>query len=265
MKTSLIITLIIFFKTFAFSQKGIEDQLGFKATYQLTAKLDSTDNDFVVSEEMLLFIGNEVSTFSSKAMNLQNSLKISGDAGSTAKEALTEFNYIILKDSKHKKMYYTHKIVEDNFFYSQDLNLFDWKILEDTKVYLNYQCQKAVTLFAGREFFAWFTTEIPISEGPYKFNGLPGLIVELYDSEEDYIFNLIGFEKMAPIIPIKFKLRNYIEIDRKKLLELWYEYKRDPFTYINHPNITISPEIHKKYQMAFQKALEQRNNPIELE
>tara|TARA_R110002167_G_scaffold363007_1_gene582702 strand:+ start:3256 stop:4053 length:798 start_codon:yes stop_codon:yes gene_type:complete len=264
MKTSVIILFSIIFNTYVFSQKGFEDQLEYKATYQLTAKLDSTDSDFVKSEEMLLFIGNEVSTFSSKGMNLENSLKISGNTGSTSKAALTEFHYIIVKDAKNKKMYYTHKIVDDNFFYSQELNPFNWAILEETKAILNYECQKAVTSFAGRKYFAWFTTEIPISEGPYKFNGLPGLIVEIYDTEEDYTFKLIGFEKLEPKILLKLKLKNYIEIDKSKLLDLWHEYKRDPFMYVNNPNVTISPEIHKKYQMTFKKMLEQRNNPLEL-
>ncbi|HCV82498.1 MAG TPA: GLPGLI family protein, partial [Zunongwangia profunda] len=42
-------------------------------------------------------------------------------------------------------------------------------------------------------------------------------------------------------------------------------YRKDPFTYINNPNITISPEVHQKYIESFAEMLEKENNPIELE
>ena len=59
----------------------------------------------------------------------------------------------------------------------------------------DWKLQKATTDFGGRKWTAWFTTEIPYSEGPYKFKGLPGLVVELSDSENNFQFELVKISK----------------------------------------------------------------------
>ncbi len=58
-----------------------------------------------------------------------------------------------------------------------------WEILEDEKQIGNFNCQKAKTEFRGRTYFAWFTLEIPTNIGPWKFHGLPGLILNITDLE----------------------------------------------------------------------------------
>ena len=129
---------------------------------------------------------------------------------------------------------------------------------------MKYTCIKATTTWAGRNYTAWFTKEIPISDGPYKFNLLPGLIVELYDDNKHYHFELLGFEKISN--PLKFKLnfKDYIKIDKQKLFEIWKNYKSDPFTYVNDPKTRISPEVHQQYKKAFTEEFKKRNNHIEL-
>ena len=68
---------------------------------------------------------------------------------------------------------------------------FNWEFDEnrDTTI-LEYSCQKATCKFAGRTYKAWYTTEIPVSEGPYKFRGLPGLIVRIADVNNEHVFQL---------------------------------------------------------------------------
>jgi len=86
---------------------------------------------------------------------------------------------------------FEHKLNERVVYYKDgprekefDLNEVDWEITEDYKNILGYECQKATTTFTARngkttEIVAWFTTEIPISSGPYRYAGLPGLILEI--------------------------------------------------------------------------------------
>ena len=64
-----------------------------------------------------------------------------------------------------------------------------WKIEKETKNLENYKLQRATTNFGGREWIAWFSSDIPISEGPYKFRGLPGLILFLEDSKQNFVFS----------------------------------------------------------------------------
>lgn len=72
-----------------------------------------------------------------------------------------------------------------------------WQLLPDTKMYNGYKLQKATTNFGGRNWTAWFCKDVPISEGPYKFRGLPGLIFLLNDSENNFIYKLFNNKKLA--------------------------------------------------------------------
>lgn len=259
------ISLTLFFISIStVSQNLIKDNYKYKATYKQTAQLDSTDSSFVKTENMQLFLGKQTSMFAAEAMSLQHALKIRGNSGNTSRAAVTEFPYIIIKDIANKKRYHTQKIAEDNFYYEESLNDFSWKIHSDTKQYKNYTCTKATANWRGRNYTAWFTKKIPLSNGPYKFNGLPGLIVELYDDKKQYYFELIGFERLPKSLPLNLKFSDYIRVKKEKLKEIWVTYKKDPFTYVNNPNIQISPETHKKYKEAFEANLKKRNNHIEL-
>ena len=97
----------------------------------------------------------------------------------------------------------------------------DWKIETDTKSENNYQLQKATAKFGGRSWEAWFIKDIPLAEGPFKFYGLPGLIYEVKDSKNNFIYNLSEIKKLdtpfdtSNILESHFGT-NPVKIDRKK-------------------------------------------------
>lgn len=264
MKTFYLLLFAVSIHFIGFSQSKLKDDFNYKITYNLTYKLDSTSIEKPKSELMILYFGDNLSLFSSRAKTLANPIVVRGNSGHTSRSALTKFHYEILKDNGTNVLYYTLQIVNDRFYYTQDKNLFDWKIMEETKQIKGYNVQKATTSFAGRDYTAWFSPEIPIAEGPYKFNGLPGLILEISDTANDYVFEFIGLEKKSPKLPFKINLKQYVKTEKEELLDLWYRYRRDPFTYANNPNVKISPEIHKKYIESFTEMLKKENNPIEL-
>lgn len=88
------------------------------------------------------------------------------------------------------------------FRFTEQIEPQDWVITEDTLHVLNYACQKATTSFRGRDYTAWFTLDIPVSEGPWKLHGLPGLILKVEDSEKTFCFQAIGLQDMrnTPIV-----------------------------------------------------------------
>lgn len=77
-----------------------------------------------------------------------------------------------------------------------------WKILAENDSVLSYLCSKAECQLKGRTWTAWFTAEIPISEGPWKLCGLPGLILKAEDSEGHYSFTATGVEQCHTYRPI---------------------------------------------------------------
>ena len=85
----------------------------------------------------------------------------------------------------------------DNIRCNQNIDqMHQWQMIEETDTILGYVCQKACLTYAGRDYTAWFTTEIPINDGPWKFWGLPGLILKVVDKEEQFEWVAIGLENI---------------------------------------------------------------------
>lgn len=82
------------------------------------------------------------------------------------------------------------------FQYVEPIPDFEWQISAKTKVVMGYNCQCATTTFRGRDYEAWFTADIPLSYGPWKFHGLPGLILEVADTKNEYHFTANGIRQV---------------------------------------------------------------------
>ncbi|MBT2621617.1 GLPGLI family protein [Chryseobacterium sp. ISL-6] len=100
------------------------------------------------------------------------------------------FEYFITKNISEQKVYYHDKIAGKQIYYQEDRPI-KWQVTEETEQQNGYKAQKATANFGGRVWTGWFTKEINISDGPYKFSGLPGLIVKLEDDKGDYKFELV--------------------------------------------------------------------------
>lgn len=127
----------------------------------------------------------------------------------------------------------TDHILKDYYQYEDSINLQEWDIYCDsTKTILEYECQMATCRFRGREWTAWFALEIPISDGPWKLMGLPGLIMEAYDKGGQHWFCINGIQKVdsEPLFlgtdGKDFDI--YQKVKRTALLKSQYEYHRNP-------------------------------------
>ncbi|MDR3227196.1 MAG: GLPGLI family protein, partial [Prevotellaceae bacterium] len=135
----------------------------------------------------------------------------------------------IYKNYPQSKLTFTDRLSITNFLYQEDIPKQEWKIEKDTTTISGYKCQKATCTFRGREYIAWFTSEIKINTGPYKFWGLPGLIVNVYDTKKHYSFQLKEIMKSGELIV--FEEQNYMKTNRKEYTRLFRKirYEGDNF------------------------------------
>ena len=82
----------------------------------------------------------------------------------------------------------------ENLYYTENLPLFNWQIGTETATVCGYECFKATCHWRGRDFTAWFTPDIPVEYGPWKFGGLPGLIMKVSDDDGIYVFEAVAVE-----------------------------------------------------------------------
>ena len=93
-------------------------------------------------------------------------------------------------------------------------------ITDETKKIGTYEVQKATARFRGRDYTAWFTSEIPLPYGPWKLVGLPGLILEAYDTNKEiyWYFKNIQYptEKSYLLKPIDNPNSSWISFEELK-------------------------------------------------
>jgi GLPGLI family protein len=183
------------------------------------------DSTRIVSQNTFLNIEENYSTFFSEAPYLADSImtsdeKLGKKIDFKALPADLLGCYVRKKLSSKEVIYYSDEFDEHEYKYIEEPKLI-WKISKESKEILGFKVYLATTQYAGRNYEAYFTSEIPIQEGPYKFFGLPGLILEIYDEKKDHHFVAIGISKEKKIsIDDRISKRKYIETSKSKFLEM---------------------------------------------
>ena len=114
-----------------------------------------------------------------------------------------------------------------NGYYDEPYPGQQWTLTQDTATVSGYHCQKATCHYHGRDFEAWFTAEVPVKFGPWKFGGLPGLIVKVYDTDHLYTFECTGVERVRrPMVRSKYARRKPIK--RETVLKLERKINENP-------------------------------------
>ena len=131
----------------------------------------------------------------------------------------------IYKNYPEGRMTVTDGLILQDYCYVDSLHTQIWTMGDSTREVLGYTCQQATADFRGRHWTAWFATDIPVSDGPWKLGGLPGLILEAYDEGQQHVFTAVGLERVKdePIIfnrsfgdNQKFEQTNRLEFLRSK-------------------------------------------------
>ncbi|MBR5782046.1 MAG: GLPGLI family protein [Bacteroidales bacterium] len=204
MKIKLFITallLLIFNIMMAQSPLSIDDykQIGesqYVIVYEMSYVNDTSKLDKIYHDEIILEIGSELSkSYSYKTYRYDSTYTDSNRKGAHnyPSPKSSAFPVDVVKKYKDKKMTIYQRTPSDGpiFEYEENMNLFDWKLTSEMKEILGFACIKATCDFRGRNWAAWFTMDIPLQDGPWKFNGLPGLIMRVESEKGDYVFECI--------------------------------------------------------------------------
>jgi GLPGLI family protein len=246
------------------------DSAYMKCTYQLTYWKDSTRKDSTLNDTQTLLIGKFISKYySQEALDwqqyIQENFKNANAVPGIKNRGV--WSWEIIKNYPQEKATVTDIGSElmGDFLYEEDLPSLNWKMQEESREILSYRCQKATVSFRGRDYIAWYAPEIPVDNGPWKFGGLPGLILKIYDTKENFIFECIGLETLKTKEPVKFYLLDYTKLKRQGYLKMEQRFHDDLIKYNNDLGImTIisDPQTGKDLKLESYKL---PFNPIELE
>ena len=197
--TNSIILVLIFVGNFIFSQEFKKDSLRGDFIYQLRAKPDSLNLSYIYDELFSLQIGDNYSVFNSlKSLKRDSIVSSVVRKGFSDKGTAIDFRNVSLPKTKYpytiiqsqNKISFFETVLMSPLTYSEPV-LKNWKIFGEEKKISTFLCKRAEIDYKGRHWIAWYTPDIPFQKGPYKFSGLPGLIVKISDSKGDYDFELV--------------------------------------------------------------------------
>lgn len=198
-----------------------------------TTKLLEKNRD---GDRMLLQIGPDgLSKFSSYKNLTVDSIILKStreqiiDAAVEGKLSTGEF-MTIYKNYPQGKLTHTEKICEDWFRYDENMPEFDWELTDSTTTVLGHECRGARTYFRGREWNVFYAEDIPIMEGPWKFHGLPGLIMKASDCKGEYLFECIGIDSKGTR-PITIYKVPFNRTDRHEYYDARHRYDVNPYAY----------------------------------
>ena len=210
-------------------KKDIIDTCTLNIQYRMSSVEDTKNPKKKRENFMLLQIGKHVSKFS-------DFFRLKTDSLSTiyAQQKMDEvetlnrlipiqkdcITFNIFKDNPNNDITVTDYMPMGGMYkYKEDKIKPSWIIDKDTQTICGYLCKKAVTTFRGRNYTAWYTEQIPISDGPWKFWGLPGLILKVLDEKNEYEFTCAAIERPKRIEEIYIKNIEYFNSTRKRFNE----------------------------------------------
>ena len=200
----------------AAAREPVLDRAHMKCLYRYVYTFDTLKNE-LRDDLLILQIGKEVSKCYSYYTFQCDSLRRTPDGAKVWSELFRraiekdgiygDFPHVRMSTYVYKnyptgEMTITDRISLQDYCYVDSLHTQKWTMSDSTREMLGYTCQQATADFRGRRWTAWFATDIPVSDGPWKLGGLPGLILEAYDEGQQHVFTAVGLERVKdePII-----------------------------------------------------------------
>ncbi len=155
-----------------------------------------------------------------------------------------------------RQVYYNRKVDSlywnqwQTFYVAEKTPKINWELQNETKQIGNLLAYKARGKFRGRYYTAWYTLEIPLPYGPWKLQGLPGLILEAYDDDKELYLYFKSIEypttknvRVKPIVWPEGMNKSWRSLeDFKKRLDWMYERQKNTSISIAQRMNTDVPE-----------------------
>lgn len=168
-------------------------------------------------------------------------------------------NIVIDKQNNTEIIQRTAGLVQ-RYQYDEPCPMLKWELAEGDTIIAGYNCKKALTSLWGRDYIAWYAPEVDLPYGPYKFNGLPGLVFMVVDTHDNHKFTLSGLEKVTQYNPIYlWAEKDIIKTSRNKVRKIYKNYCADPVGALTSNGDIIVPDDVKATVNS------KPYNPIELE
>lgn len=195
-----------------YAQKKI-DEAYLKCQYDYTYVVDTLSGK-TAKDWLVLQIGKNMSKcysyysmqvdsiFASPDRDVILRQQINAAIGSKTEWPHKRMKAYVYKNYPQGKMTVTDGLLMQDYIYEDTLYAQNWVIQDSSKLILGHECQKAVCHYRGHSWTAWFAMDIPITDGPWKLCGLPGLIMEATTEDNSHAFKLLGMEKVSkkPIV-----------------------------------------------------------------
>lgn len=261
----MIIIGLVTASSYGFAQEGD----GYKIYYKMTLQKDSNDAT-KKSEITELLVSDGKSMFRSVIQAERDTNLYHKDLETHPYTvSLTEAEYRILKDYMNNKTHH-YETIEPLFgpiySYTESQDSMAWDLTGDTLTINNLPCQKALLSYGNRVWEAWFCPDVPITDGPYKFCGLPGLIVTVNDTTGSWRFDLMKIEHVPPFQFDLAFLDDAVPLEKEKFFKRKRHY-RDNILQINLAAGRLVFPNESAQQAAYKASREQAamdNNWIEL-
>ncbi|MCG9899443.1 MAG: GLPGLI family protein [Hydrotalea sp.] len=192
--------------------------------YQFLHVRDTMQRINPYKERMLLQTTKQKSLYRSYELYLFDSLVESNEDQAFLKLPKATSEQILI-DFSLDEIIQIRPFLGDTFAIKNSLDKINWTLIDSSKLIGELDCFKAIGHFKGRNYECWYAPSIAIRSGPWKLNGLPGLIVQAVDSKSEIAFELISLK----VLPNTFSLpKNLTFINESKYKDIVNSFKANP-------------------------------------
>jgi GLPGLI family protein len=231
--------LFVFFLTqiSLYGQQQMEGAVRYLITHSWTKKMQAVSYISKQRKERLSYMWggrDEWKTYANLFFNIKESKYIDSDETPAGQEtynyAWRKDVYLIKRDIEKQTQFDAIEMLGRVYIIEDSLRTFDWKIQNDLKDIAGHICMKAFAedTLKKQKIVAWFAQDIPLSYGPERFGGLPGLIMEIDVNDGGMIITAdkIDYKKLTNELDLpkklkgkKIKEKDYVDIMRKFMIE----------------------------------------------